>query len=199
MPVVFPIAYLGSLDYFRALVKSETIVFEVDEHYIKQTVRNRTTILTANGLLALSIPVVKVNGSKTKTRDIRIDENQNWRKTHWKAIESAYAHSPYFEHYGSEVESFLMDNKPESLMEFHENGLKLIQKWLDLPISWSYSKDFSRSNSETYLADWEKFRVGMVYNYQQVFQESKTYFQAPLSILDAIFNLGPMARKLLIE
>lgn len=198
MPAVFPIAYFGSLDYFRALVASETVIFEVEEHYVKQTVRNRTTILTANGLLALSTPVVKVNGSKTKTRDIRIDDSQNWRKTHWKAIESAYAHAPYFEHYGSEIESFLLENKSKRLMDFHEDGLQLIQQWLDLPISWSYSDDFLRSDSETYLADWEHFRVGRTYDYQQVFQESKSDFQAPLSILDTIFNLGPMARKLIL-
>ncbi|NDF61277.1 MAG: hypothetical protein EB100_09370, partial [Crocinitomicaceae bacterium] len=115
MSIVFPIAYFGPIAYYRQLVSSKQFFIEQHETYVKQTIRNRTTIYSSNGSLDLSIPVKKVFGNKTITKEIQISYDEDWVKNHWKALESAYMHTPYFEHYGSEVFQ-LISSKETSLL-----------------------------------------------------------------------------------
>ena len=61
---VFPTAYFGNIAYFAALAKSISPVIEGKEHFVKQTLRTRCTILGANAIQQLSIPVIRPNGSK---------------------------------------------------------------------------------------------------------------------------------------
>ena len=80
MSIVFPIAYFGPISYFQQLVSSNKILFEKHETYVKQTIRNRTTIYSSNGTLELSIPVKKIFGNKTLTKDIQISYEEDWVK-----------------------------------------------------------------------------------------------------------------------
>ncbi len=196
MSALFPIAYFGSISYFKDLIANVDIVFEVQEHFVKQSVRNRTRILTANGMQELSVPIIKPNGSKTITKDILVSPAKDWRKD--RALESAYKHAAYFEHYGEEVKSLIYQETPD-LVGFNSEILARIQQWLQLPYLITYSSEFK---SVTFMET--DYRFGYTahpyqneYHYFQVFQD-KQAFIGDLSILDAIFNLGPMARTLFI-
>ena len=46
---IFPILYLGPIDYLAQLAKYQQTIFENHEHYPKQTYRNRCTIHGPNG------------------------------------------------------------------------------------------------------------------------------------------------------
>ena len=94
MAQIFPTSYFGNLSYYSALIKESSIVFEAKEHFIKQTFRNRCELLTGNGIQFISIPVLRKNGSKTSIDEVEISYDTDWRKDHWKAIESAYSNSP---------------------------------------------------------------------------------------------------------
>jgi len=52
----------------------------------------------------LSIPVLKVNGNHTLTKDIRIATSIPWQRVHWRSIETAYNNSPFFLYYKDEFE-----------------------------------------------------------------------------------------------
>ena len=93
---LFSTAYFPPVSYVAALLQSNSIVVEQYETFPKQTYRNRTVIATANGLLSLTVPVVRTNGNHTYTKDMAICYNENWPLKHWRAIESAYNASPYF-------------------------------------------------------------------------------------------------------
>ena len=73
---------------------------EQHENYVKQSYRNRCHVLTAQGVVPLSIPVLRGN-SKDKTRitQIEIDYTQKWHNVHWRTIQAAYGRAPYFEFY----------------------------------------------------------------------------------------------------
>ena len=90
MTPIFPTAYFGSISYYKSLFSFSSILIEGNENFIKQSLRNRCDIATSNGILQLSVPVRKINGSKTKSKVIEISNDTNWQKNHWKAIESAY-------------------------------------------------------------------------------------------------------------
>ena len=94
----FPLFYSGSVGYFQSLLAADSVQFEVHEHFIKQTQRNRLEILGPNGRQLLVIPTLKSAGKRT-TGNVKISHAENWQKEHWKSLEAAYQRSPYFEFY----------------------------------------------------------------------------------------------------
>lgn len=192
---VFPTAYFGNILYFRSIIRHSDVMIESKEHFIKQTYRNRTEILTASGVQQLSIPVIRKNGSKTVIEDVEISFDTDWRKDHWKAIESAYSNSPYFEHYGSEVKELIYQNET-NLLKFNQNILERVFSWLGIETTTHFSEEFR--NSDTNLSSSRsKESIPLHDKYVQVFGVPGE-FEVNLSILDAIFCEGPMARQLLI-
>lgn len=192
----FPVAYWGSVAYYQKLLSAEERYWEIHETYQKQSIRNRCRILSANGVLDLSIPIVKPQGSKTLTKDIRLVDGKPWRLEHWRALSSAYASSPYFEHYGPEVQE-LLERKPIHLIDYLQPMHEKLCSWLDLPIEIQQTKEFRRDYSEDHLKSFKERLLDTGPVYTQVFRE-KEAFEADLSMLDALFNLGPMARTLLL-
>lgn len=194
MSIVFPIAYFGPIAYYRQLVSSKQFFIEQHETYVKQTIRNRTTIYSSNGPLDLSIPVKKVFGNKTITKDIQISYDEDWIKNHWKALESAYMHTPYFEHYGSEVFQ-LISSKETSLLNFNLSILNSIIKWLDLDVYFNCTESYSKNVGEDFRTfNFNQPNVDYKTSYYQVFSGNHGYIPN-LSLLDLLFHEGPLARK----
>ena len=198
MSAIFPIAYFGSISYYQKMVQMKSVSLELCEHYVKQTLRNRISILSVAGIQQLSIPVSKPNGNKTLTSEIVISNAENWQKLHWKAIESAYSSSPYFEHYGSEVKE-LIEQSELNLNAFNFKIHQRIVAWLQLPIKIDFTKTFEVHVPENldFRMDFNQREEAVCYQYQQVFSPHNK-FEGDLSILDAIFNLGPMARNIVM-
>lgn len=196
MQSVFPIAYFGSISYFKKLVDSGNIAFEVFETFPRHSFRNHCSILCPNGILDLTVPVLKPSGSRTMTKDILIDYSMDWQKKHWKSIVSSYASSPYFDHYGMEIEAIL-SKKHFSLIDLNRETHEKISAWLDLNLPFTETKDYLKGYEQDFRNFFKNREESGEYSYQQVFN-SKDNFIPDLSILDAIMNLGPMARKLLI-
>ncbi len=76
-------AYFAPVSYYASFLRYDRIVIEQWCNYTKQTYRNRCHIAGANGLLALSVPIVKPDTIKCPTKDIRISDHGEWRHLHW--------------------------------------------------------------------------------------------------------------------
>ncbi len=191
---LFSTAYFPPVSYVAALLQSNSIVVEQYETFPKQTYRNRTVIATANGLLSLTVPVVRTNGNHTYTKDMAICYNENWPLKHWRAIESAYNASPYFLYYKDELE-LILNKKHSTLIDLNMDIIAFVFKKLktkkEVLLSDDYvsiiterTKDyrnvFSPKNKETIQLP----------PYDQVFTD-RFGFQSDISILDLLFNLGP--------
>jgi len=194
---VFPTAYLGSLAYFKALIQFDDILIESKEHFPKQSLRNRCRINAANGIIDLSIPVTKSNGSKTPIDKILVDDSKDWRSIHWKSIESAYHSSPYFEHYEREIKALLF-NDIQNLLELNQTITSTLLELLDLSVDISQSDRFLMADYPEFghLVDKHFGNESQAAPYIQVFPGSDRYFES-ISILDGLFCEGPMLRKLL--
>ena len=60
---VQPSAYFPSLAYVRALLQDPQLVLDFKEHFVKQSIRTRAEILSANGVIQLNPAVaIKVSG-----------------------------------------------------------------------------------------------------------------------------------------
>lgn len=193
MVTVFPTAYFGNIEYFRELVEAKNPVLETKEHFVKQTLRTRCDILTANGILQLTVPVIRHLGSKTPMDEVSISYQNDWRKIHWKAIESAYSSSPYFDYYGIEVEELIFQDE-SNLVKFNQSIMDKILSWLDLDLNISYS---DRYIEEAIVVDHRSNDFSLFKQmkpYKQVFAKENEFIPN-LSILDVIFCEGPLARK----
>ena len=197
---LFPTAYFPSIALMAAMVQAPKIDIEIQESFPKQTHRNRTVIITANGPMTLSVPVVRPNGTHTLTSDILISYSEKWNIIHWRAIESAYNSSPFFLYYRDEIEKILT-TKHDTLIQLNENILMLLLRLLKISLSIEYTTDFIKPQNIT-----NDFRDRYTYKhpeqtpyyppYTQVFADRQP-FNPNVSILDTLFNLGPETKDYL--
>jgi hypothetical protein len=191
---IFPIAYFGSIGYFQALAKAEKPIFDLHEHFVKQSLRSRCRILGANGIQQLSVPVIRPNGSKTALSEVQVSPDNRWRKEHWRSIESAYASSPYFEFYDKEIRSmiefntiFLSDLNIHMTVEL----FKLIGIHLKYEVTNAYRSDYPVDHRSE-----EDINSSCENPYIQVFGKQ---FEPNLSFLDILFCEGPLARNFILN
>jgi hypothetical protein len=186
-----PIAYFSLIKGFSALT------VEKFEHYQKQTYRNRCYIKTANGVVALVVPLVH-NGGKTAIRDVRIDHGQKWVNNHWRTIQSAYGKAPFYEYYHHLFHDILF-KKPAFLydlnLEILKSCLSILKQNIELRETSTFEKTPGigikdcRSVLNPKKAD-NCNRFFKSVKYQQVFGSK---FVDNLSIIDLIFCEGPGA------
>ena len=163
------------------------------EHFQKQTIRTRCEILTANGILRLSIPTLHESGRKIPMSELKIDHSGTWKNDHWRAITSAYALAPYFEDYATEIKEIIFA-KDIFLWEKNERCLRLMEEVLARPFLFQYTDSFigisgnQSKNAYLHHDNWNKAK------YQQVFSYDKE-FCPNLSMIDLLFNEGPFCRK----
>ncbi len=198
MQLRLPIAYFGAIGYYQKLAQAERVCFEVNEHYVKQTLRNRMYILGPNGVQSLIIPVKKPYGSKTAMKDILISYQEEWVRQHLNALETAYSSSPFYEHYMFDIAPIYHEGIP-NLVEFTQKLHQVIVNALSIDVPTSLSEAFDLRENEIDFRHLDEIPSQEVpYDYHQVFDKNRI-FEGNLSILDALFNLGPMARNILLK
>ncbi len=189
--ILLSTAYLPPLNYLSNLIDAEQVVIEKQEHFVKQTYRNRCEILTANGKLLLSIPLVK-HADKEIVSEKRISYAENWQKQHWRAITSAYKNSPYFEYFEVDLRIFY-EEQHEFLFEYNTQLLKAILNILRIKKEISFTNLFEETpigiTDLRKLSEINNPEVSVMKPYYQVFAD-KTGFTPNLSCLDALFNIG---------
>tara|TARA_B100001287_G_scaffold264619_1_gene256675 strand:- start:17801 stop:18451 length:651 start_codon:yes stop_codon:yes gene_type:complete len=190
--VVHP-TYFPNIEIFKHIYKSKELVFEINDNYQKQTVRNRTSICESNGKLNLAVPVKYSSTKKDKLKDVKICNDTKWQKNHLKSIQFAYRSSPFFEFYEDEFFK-IFEKKEKFLLDINIRTIELICKVLELKINYIYSEKFQEKydgySDFRYLTN--KGRVSnkkIVKPYSQVF-DYKFGFIENLSIIDLIFNHG---------
>ena len=188
MECLLPISYLGPVAYYSAILQSEEIFIETKEHFIKQSLRNRCIIMGANGTQTLTIPKERKSSDKTLISDISISNQDNWQKSHWQSIVSAYNSSPFFEYYKDELLPFY-NTKHNTLFDFNLKLSKTILELMQVEKKLNFTSKFQKEcNGLDFRSS--KFILKNQEKYQQVFCE-KYSFIPNLSILDVLFNLGP--------
>lgn len=196
-------AYLPPVEYFGLIFAADNVFIEDSESYQKQSFRNRTRILSANGILPLSIPICH-HTPGCLVKDVLIDYKTPWQRNHWKSIRAAYNNSPYFLYYQDYLLPFFQ-KKTTFLFDFNLELILLLLNLLKIDKKIQLTGDYSASYNMTFdcrneihpkksaLPDY-RFRVTQPY--YQVF-ETKFNFVPNLSILDLLFNEGASACSIL--
>jgi len=193
MSVLIHPTYFPNISHFVGIANSESVTFEIEDNYQKQTFRNRTTIYAANGKLNLTIPVVFSQKNRQKFKDVKIANETNWQLQHWKSLQSAYRTSPFFEFYEDELQP-LFTKKEIFLLDFNFKCIDVIFDCLQLDAivtkTESYQKTIEDKTDLRHLVNTkheQKFS-----NYIQVFNNKHSFINN-LSILDLLFNEGTNA------
>lgn len=191
---VFSSCYLPPVYYYAQLLNAENIVIDENEFFVKQTFRNRCSILGANGVQDLIVPI-KNRNTKMKMKDVEIANNEDWQKNHWKSIESAYRKSPFFEYYEHDFYSFYSAKEYTNLVIFNSDLMDKINRLLNLKIEIHITEDYFQKTPldidyRTTISPKNKQLVFNQKEYIQVFSD-KLGFKSNLSIIDLLFNEGP--------
>lgn len=183
---------MPSVEYVARLLREQCVI-DLGENYIKRSERNRARILSANGVMPLTVHVENGNRPRQRMRDVRIDYSKRWQHQHWVSILSAYKSSPYFDHYAEELEPFyrrewryLVDYN----MEYLQTLLRLLGAKCEVQVSEQYVEategdlDLRPKHNEgsTFVAE----------PYVQVFSD-RIPFVENLSVLDLLLCEGPEA------
>lgn len=189
--------YFGPVSQFVAILKANAVLFENEDNYQKQTYRNRMYIYGANGKLLLNIPI-KHSGDKSqhqKYREVRIENDFDWQKQHWKSLQTVYRTSPFFEFYEDEFYP-LYHKKYDFLIDFNYDCLELALDCLQLELDYTKTKEFILHPEGVIdarkLVQAKGVKKHIFEPYTQVFA-SKFGYLNDLCIIDLIFNEGPNA------
>jgi hypothetical protein len=204
--ILLSTAYFGPVRYFSKIAVYPQIFIEQHENFIKQTYRNRTVILGPNGTIPLIVPVEKGREKKICIKELRIAYDEEWQRTHWRTIFSAYNSSPFFEYYADDLEPFFR-KKFTFLFDINQHITETLVELLEIPNKLSLTESFEHI-PQNCLNFRESISPKVHRNiedpsfepkpYTQVFAE-KFGFIPDLSILDLLFNEGPSAHSVLID
>ncbi|WP_375437111.1 WbqC family protein [uncultured Hymenobacter sp.] len=219
MPIVlFESQYHPPLAFFTEVIRAEALKLETQEHYHKQTYRNRCLVLTAQGVKPLTVPVLDGNRSeKVKITEVEIDYRQNWVHQHWRTIQTAYGGTPYFEYYADYLHDIYVQEH-QRLFDLNLAFLRFYLRCLRLrtPVEFTteYFSTYSATATRPHSTDQTVSEVRdcrdsltpkasvapepdrkSVRPYAQTFGKD---FVPGLSILDLLFMQGPAAGNFLV-
>lgn len=185
-------SYFPSISHYVAIVNAQNVTFEVEDNFQKQTNRNRMYIYSPNGLQMLNIPIKHSQDKHQKFKDIRIENDFNWQKNHFKSLEAAYRTSPFFEFFEDDFRP-IFEKKKEFMMDLNFEIFELINSCLGVKFDFNKTQEYFKEVDPS-TTDLRSLVNGKIDNnqyepYTQVFDQKHGYLNN-LSIIDLMFNEG---------
>ena len=215
--------YLPWLGLFQKIASADVFVIFDTVQYLPKDWMNRNKIKIKNNYLYLSVPVLDKGFLNKKIYEIKINNNLNWKKKHFKSIYINYKKAKFFKNYINFFEEtyskdweFLSDLNSH-MLSFFLKELKInvkILKASDLNLKGKKSDlvlDMCKKlNSDTYIfgeqgesyADIESFNgngIDVVFQKYDhpIYHQIQGKFISHLSIIDLLFNCGEESLKIL--
>ena len=198
--------YFGPICFIELVYKQKQLCFDKEAAFTKMSFKNRMVILSAQGPLNLTIPILGGREQKTAIKDILIAYDAPWQAQHFKAIKTCYKRAPYFEYYEADLEK-LYATKKEYLVDFLEDCHKFLKKSIKGKWELTYCKknimntsnklekvsaDLEINSIQKTMLPWQPNNYAQFtiqHPYLQVFESSKGFIPN-LSILDWLFCEG---------
>jgi hypothetical protein len=215
--------YIPWKGYFDIINMVDIFVVYDDVQYTLGDWRNRNKIKTKSGLQWLTIP--NDGTWKKMIKDVKIVWNDRWNVKHWKSIVVNYSKAQYFKEYKDYFEELYLNLKDQYLWEVDLKFIELITKILGvntkmiLSSDLDYDRNLTKTerliailkelNATSYLSgpsaksyiDENLFKKEnielewMDYSGYPEYPQLYPPFVHEVSIIDLIFNTGPIATK----
>lgn len=215
--------YIPWKGYFDIINMVDEFILYDDMQYTRRDWRNRNKIMTPNGTLWLSIPVINKGKFYQKINETKV-VNHDWIDRHWKSIQMSYAKAPYFAQYQNQIQAIYEQCRQEEyLSQINYLFLKGICEILGIStkITWSSAYHLAEGKTERLVAlvkeaggdyylsgpaakDYivpELFAEAhiqldwMDYSGYPEYRQAGQQFEHGVSVLDLIFNEGENARR----
>lgn len=208
--------YLPWFGFFKKIVACDAFVLLDSVPFSKNNIQNRTRIKTASGEVWLTIPVLTKGRYGQPTNEVRINNQERWRKRHLKTISQNYGRSPFYQDFSGIIETTLDRDWP-LLADLTISLIREVCRRLEIERTFYRASDLdatgtrtdllvsicSALGADTYLSG----KGGMKYQDEALFREagidiSYPAFEHPvysqlygpflpgLSIIDLLFNCG---------
>ena len=189
--------YFSPISQYSEIIKSDSISFEMQDNFQKQSYRNRCAIYNSNGKQLLNIPLKNKNKGTTerkKTKDMLVENDVPWQEHHLKSLQTAYRTSPFYEFYEDDLLS-IFTKKYTFLQDVNIDTFLFISDALQINQQYSKTKEYIlEENKDDFrkLADTKKQPKQSQKSYIQMFDDKHGYIDN-LSTLDLLFMEGPNA------
>jgi hypothetical protein len=195
--------YLPCLEYFTCILQYDRVYIDIEERYVKQTYRNRCSVLTTNKIDTLTIPV-KGYEPASSTKDILIDYNQDWTRRHLGCLQSAYGKSPFYEYYAHEFIR-IFEKKLAYLVDLNYELLTICLRLTGITKEIQYNLSGEEIDKKAVVNDISLINNRKQQNSHKYYSPTPYYqtfgndFVGNLSIVDLLFNMGPEAKSVLLR
>lgn len=201
--VLLPPRLFAAVGYYAVMAQYPSAIIDIGTRYDKNTKSvHRYDIVDTRGRLSLTVPVSRPSGTH-RWCDVTVSAHGRWWEVQRTALESAYGRTPFFEFYIDRLLPLFAARPlpaPETITDLCLRADAIVRDILALPTA--VTTDIDAVAPAVAIADYRRDidsrAAEMVRDcrYWQVRADSLG-FAAGLSILDAIFNLGPEASLLL--
>ena len=207
--------HLSYLGLFHKISMCDTLVLLDNVQYEKNYFQNRNRINTRDGEKYITVPVTNTHGP---INDVEIVTNyfDIQCKKNAKTIEAAYSRCKYWKKYGEVFLNVYRYSKSKYLSNYNEALLSLILDILEIEVKIYRASEIEAEGHKTdllvdicrkldadkYIAgksgtdylEMEKFSIPVEFQnfvHPIYTQYGKTEFTPYMSVIDAIFNVGP--------
>jgi hypothetical protein len=216
--------FLPWLGYFYKLARCDLFVILDDAQFSKEGYINRTMIKTTSGKQWLSVPIRTKGRMDQRIGEAEIEQGRPWQRKNTETLRQAYAKAPHYAAYGETLEEILARPRT-SLVQLNLELLGAMARFLgvETPVlraseiqgvdgaSTQRLVSICRSvGAAEYLSgqgghnyqDEQLFQdagIRLVYNdfVHPVYPQLHGEFQAGLSAIDLLFNVGEASRDVL--
>jgi WbqC-like protein family len=186
-----------SIVWWAHILDADLVALDTTEPFQKMSLLNRYRISGADTSINLTVPVAGGRDQHNPLHSLRIFNQHQWQKQHWRTLVSVYNRSPYFTYYAPYLEE-LYTTSFERLEDFNLCTVRWIARQMKVPADDKLTTDISLFPANA--ADIRSLKKrrdtgeGAFPHYYQVFEE-RTGFLTNLSILDLLFSEGPDTRQ----
>jgi len=216
--------FLPYLGFFRKMMQADVFVLYDDVQFTKEGFTNRNRIKTAQGIQWITVPVLTKGRAAQKILDVNIADDPRWHRKILGAIRQNYRKTHFFEMYYGDLEA-VISSGPTRIVDLNTALLDWARSVLGITTPMVRSSSLPRTvaasterlvaicrylEADAYVCG----RGGWNYQDESLFQEVgidieesggpfAVYpqmwgdFAPNLSVIDALFNVGPGIVKLL--
>ncbi len=213
--------YIPWKGYFDIIRQVDEFILYDDMQYTRRDWRNRNKIVTPDGLLWLTIPVLSKGKYDQKINETKVADH-TWVDSHWKSIQCNYARAKYFGKYEERIRGiYEACRKEEYLSRINTLFIREICDILEIRTKISRSSEYRLAEGKTsrlvqlvkdaggdaylsgpaakdYIEEHLFSEEGialewMDYSGYPPYRQLSGHFEHGVSVLDLIFNEGERA------
>lgn len=193
----FPPFLFPATDWFTLWLNTDQKLILKNYPWNKQSSFNRFYIDGPNGGQKLTIPVIHPHQGASVDQ-IQICYDSDWQSIHLKTLNSVYNNSPFYEFLSNNLED-LYSSRPVYLIDFCLASIDLCLLWLkEKKATSSLSEEITNSHPIDFELKMGTLNHIQSKPYKQVFSY-KNGFLPKRSVIDLIFNEGPLAKSHLLD